>query len=661
MTVKYKTLITTAGAAKFAAATAGGTKITITQMAVGDGGGTLPVPDVAQTKLIREKWRAALNKISVDAKKKNYVIAELVIPPEEGGFWLREMGLYDADGTLVAVANMAESYKPELAEGSGRAQTLRMVIIVSAVESVDLVIDTTMVMATQDYVDDKIAEHEQSRRHPDASLTAKGLTQLSSATDSASEVLAATPKAVKAAYDLANGKYTAQDATTARKGLVQLSSANDSTSEVLAATPKAVKAAYDLANGKYTALDATTTRKGLVQLSSATDNTSEVLAATPKAVKAAYDLANGKYSAQDASTARKGIVQLSSATDNTSEVLAATPKAVKAANDNANGRVPSTRKINGRALSADVNVTSQDIFNGQVIGLTGDIDLNTLTTPGLYYNPANANATPAKNYPSTNAGSLMVLRDAGVTQIYTEYSSGRQYRRGYYGGAWSAWFGVFDTRYKPSASDVGALPIGGGTLTGVLRVNADNGAVMLRPVTADTGTASYIISQDSAGANNWFVGYGDAKNNTLSAHNYKTGAAISIAATISMNKSLSVTGTVTPTLYTNFDARYQPKGNYTPAGEAYTKAQSDAGYMPKTSAYTKGESDGRYGIVNGIRRGGQQHKVGGDWIKAWEAPAGCIMTGLNTDEGNDGRKMGIYYRQLQYLNRQTGAWVNIGD
>ena len=204
MTVKYKTLITTAGAAKFAAATAGGTKITLTQMAVGDGGGTLPVPDVSQTKLIGEKWRAALNKISVDARHDNYVVAELVIPPEVGGFWLREMGLYDADGTLVAVASMAESYKPELAEGSGRAQTLRMVIIVSAIESVDLTIDTTTVMATQEYVDDKLAEHERSRRHPDATLTEKGFTQLSSATDSESEVLAATPKAVKTAYDLAD-------------------------------------------------------------------------------------------------------------------------------------------------------------------------------------------------------------------------------------------------------------------------------------------------------------------------------------------------------------------------------------------------------------------------------------------------------------------------
>ncbi len=185
---------------------------------------------------------------------------------------------------------------------------------------------------------------------PTASLTAKGITQLSSATNSTSEVLAATPKAVKAAYDLANGKYTAQDATTTQKGIVQLSSDTNSTSETLAATPKAVKAAYDLAAGKAPSSHthpwnqitgvptASLTAKGITQLSSATNSTSEVLAATPKAVKAAYDLANGKYTAQDATTAQKGIVQLSSATNSTSEVLAATPKAVKAAYDLANGK-----------------------------------------------------------------------------------------------------------------------------------------------------------------------------------------------------------------------------------------------------------------------------------------------------------------------------------
>ena len=246
MAVKYKTVITKAGAEKLAAATVpNGKKVNFTAMAVGDGGGTLPTPNASQTKLVREVWRHTLNKISQDNKNKNYVVAELVIPPETGGFWTREMGLYDDTGTLIAVGNMAESYKPALTEGSGRAQTVRMVIMVSDIASVELTIDTTTVMATQDYVDDKLAEHEQSRRHPDASLTAKGFTQLSSATDSSSEALAATPKAVKAVYDLANAKYTAQDATTAQKGIVQLSSATDSTSEALAATPKAVKTAND--------------------------------------------------------------------------------------------------------------------------------------------------------------------------------------------------------------------------------------------------------------------------------------------------------------------------------------------------------------------------------------------------------------------------------
>ncbi len=339
-TRKFKTVITDTGAKKLAQAAApDGKPVRLTHMAVGDGGGTLPTPDSKQTRLVHEVWRHTVNRVILDATHQNRIIAELVIPPETGGFWIREIGVFDEHGDLIAVGNTAESYKPTVAEGSGRAQTFRTILTVSSTATVALTVDNTMVMATVDYVDDKLKEHEQSRRHPDASLTAKGFVQLSSTTNSDSEALAATPKAVKAAYDLANGKYTAQDATTARKGLVQLSSATNSDSETLAATPKAVKAAYDLANGKYTAQDATTARKGLVQLSSATNSDSETLAATPKAVKAAYDLANGKYTAQDATTARKGLVQLSSATNSDSETLAATSKAVKSAYDNAEKRL----------------------------------------------------------------------------------------------------------------------------------------------------------------------------------------------------------------------------------------------------------------------------------------------------------------------------------
>ncbi len=221
-----------------------------------------------------------------------------------------------------------------------------------------------------------LAEHVRSRNHPDATLTAKGFTQLSSATNSTSETLAATPKAVKAAYDLAAGKAPVSHthpwsqitgvpaASLTAKGTVQLSSAINSTSEILAATPKAVKAAYDLAAGKapvshthpwsqITGVPAASlTAKGTVQLSSATDSQSETEAATPKAVKAAYDLAAGKAPVSHthpwsqitgvpaASLTAKGTVQLSSATDSQSETEAATPKAVKAAYDLAAGKAP---------------------------------------------------------------------------------------------------------------------------------------------------------------------------------------------------------------------------------------------------------------------------------------------------------------------------------
>ena len=589
MTVKYKTVITKAGAIKLAAATVpNGKKVNFTAMAVGDGGGTLPVPDPNQTKLVKEVWRHALNKISQDRKNKNYVVAELLIPPETGGFWMRELGLYDDTGTLIAVGNMAESYKPALAEGSGRAQTVRMVIMVSDIESVELTIDTSTVMATQDYVDDKLAEHEQSRRHPDATLTEKGFTQLSSATDSASESVAATPKAVKAAYDLAKGKYTAQDATTAQKG----------------------------------------------------------------------------------------IVQLSSATDSTSEALAATPKAVKAANDNANGRVPSGRKVNGRALSSDISVTAQDIFNGQTVGIGNAADLNAYTTPGLYYQPANAQAQTGRNYPEANAGSLEVYKHAGITQIYRIYNSSRSYIRTLYSGTWSAWTKQYDAANKPSPADIGAVNKAGDTMNGVLKAGAevqstsannfriaygDYGTFWrndgnhlylmmtnkgdaygaynaLRPlwinlatgalqsgtpltvnntinaekeVTAGysgpfawaeqykakapffnsystTGASEYhpVIKQQAtiASKNSWAFSFGSlVAGDELSWHLHMKGSGGSeVNFKWDTKGNFTIPGQVNPGSYANFDNRY------------YTKAQSDAGYMPRTGAYTKAESDGRF-------------------------------------------------------------------
>lgn len=593
MTVKYKTVITKAGAEKLAAATVpNGKKVNFTAMAVGDGGGKLPEPNASQTKLVNEVWRHALNKISQDKKHKNYVVAELVIPPETGGFWLREMGLYDDTGTLIAVGNMAESYKPELAEGSGRAQTLRMVIMVSDIDTVELSIDTTLVMATQDYVDDRLAEHEQSRRHPDATLKEKGFTQLSNATDSTSETLAATPKAVKAVYDFASAKYTAQDATTKQKG----------------------------------------------------------------------------------------IVQLSSATDSESETLAATPKAVKAANDNASGRVPSGRKVNGRALTDDINITAQDIFNGQSVGIGNAADLNAYTTPGLYYQPANAQAQTGKNYPESVAGSLEVYKHAGITQVYRTYSNSRSYIRTLYGGVWTAWIKQYDAANKPTPADINAVSKDGDTMNGILKVNAEIQAASangFRIAYGDYGTFwrndgnnLYLMITDKGdayGAYNslrplWVSlatgGLNSATPLTVSntiyaekeitagysgafawAEQYKTKApffnaysstgtsefhpAVKQLATIAGKNSWAFSmgsliadaelswhlhmkgsggndvnfkwdvkgnfiapGQISPGSFANFDLRY------------YTKAQSDAGYMSRTGAHTKGESDARYNLKN---------------------------------------------------------------
>jgi len=209
---KFKTIITTAGAAKIAAVLAGTASIVLdntAKMAVGDGGGTLPTPNPAQTKLVREVYRAPINRASIDASDPKNIVVELVIPPEKpetSGFWIREMALYDAAGTLLAVGNMAETYKPSLSEGAGRKMVIRMVIAVSEVNVITITMDATTVMATQDYVDSEIDKHAKSRNHPDATLAAKGFTQLSSSTTSTSETLAATPKAVKTVMDEAKLK-----------------------------------------------------------------------------------------------------------------------------------------------------------------------------------------------------------------------------------------------------------------------------------------------------------------------------------------------------------------------------------------------------------------------------------------------------------------------
>ncbi|WP_414453073.1 tail fiber protein [Enterobacter ludwigii] len=470
-------------------------------------------------------------------------------------------------------------------------------------------------------------------------------------------------------------------------------------------------------------LDATTSRKGLVQLSSVTNSSSEALAATPKAVKAAYDLANGKYTAQDATTAQKGIVQLSSAIDSTSETLAATPKAVKVANDNANGRVPSGRKVNGRALSNDIEILPGDVYKLST-GIGDTADLNTFTAPGLYYQPANAQAATGKNYPEPNAGSLEVYKHAGITQVYRVYSNSRHYIRTLYSGTWTAWAWVYDTAHKPSASDVGALPIIGGTVTGGVTVNdymrtgrsrimeisssntsTLNGIINLwgnvdRPTVMEfkdaagyhfysqrnkdgsvsfsfNGVASFGDGITSSGeiisrsANGLRIAYGNFgtfwRNDGSTFYLMLTNSGDPLGSynslrpfTVNLTNGDITINKLALANFANFDARY------------YTKTQSDNGYMAKTGAYTKAESDGRFQpkgnytpagqaytkaesnarYPTGFRIGARTRYNGSDY--SGKIPQGAVNICDFTD--GDNRINGTMYAYPQYLI--NGNWYN---
>ncbi|MGB2538397.1 phage tail protein [Hafnia paralvei] len=597
---KYKAVLTKIGAAKIAAATAGGTKINLTHMAVGDGGGSLPTPDPAQTKLIAEKHRAALNKVIVDPKKKNYLVAELVIPPEIGGFWMRELGLYDEVGALIAVSNMAESYKPLLSEGSGRAQTLRMVVIVSDMDTVNLLIDSSTVLATQEYVDDKLLEHEQSRRHPDATLKEKGFTQLSSATNSTSEALAATPKAVKAAYDLANGKYTAQDATTTQKGIVQLNSATNSTSETLAATPKAVKAAYDKA-----------------------------LEADKKAQTADDNAGKANDNANTRLEKNKNLSDLSDkpqARKNLELGTAATSNAQKSATDGT-----------ANALMA----------NGAwgLGGLTPVVGTDALTC--FYYG-----AVGAKTNPVNDRGFAFVnlaISGSYRCRLALDYTNAvpRIFYQNILNNTYNPYVEFYTTAKKPTANDVEALPVVGGTMAGAIKVSGtghgafssqNNGEAPLYQYVDTAQTSEYwpIIKQKYKQANStWSAGMLINANQFVVHYIDSAGKSASFY--------FRNDGQFIPQSYANFDAKYQAKGNYTPAGQAYTKTESDARYIQNTQMGAEEYKDIPYP---------------GQASLPWGACITAIVGTTKPTGGGVGFYISrVYFRRIQkYIG---GSWKNI--
>ncbi|EHV0076148.1 phage tail protein [Escherichia coli] len=672
MSTKFKTVITTAGAAKLAAATApGGRKVNITTMAVGDGGGKLPVPDAGQTGLIHEVWRHALNKISQDKRNSNYIIAELVIPPEVGGFWMRELGLYDDAGTLIAVANMAESYKPALAEGSGRSQTCRMVIIVSSVASVDLTIDTTTVMATQDYVDDKIAEHEQSRRHPDASLTAKGFTQLSSATNSTSETLAATPKAVKTVMDETNKKaplnspaLTGTPTTpTARQGTNNTQIAN--TAFVMAAiaalvdsSPDALNTLNELAAALGNDPNFATTMTNALAGKQPKDATLTALAGLATAAdRFPYFIGNDVASLATLTKVGRDILAKSTVAA-VIEYLGLQETVNRAGN---------AVQKNGDTLSGGLTFENDSILawirntDWAKIGFKNDADgdtdsfmwFETGDNGNEYFKWRSRQSTTTKDLMNLKWDALYVLVNAIVNgEVISKSANGLRIAYGNYGffirndgsntyfmltnsgdnmGTYNGLRPLWINNATGAVSMGRGLNVSGETLSDRFAINSSNGMwIQMRDNNAifgknivNTDSAQALLRQNHADRKFMIGGLGNKQFGIYMINNSRTANGTDGQAYMDNNGNWLYGSQVIPGNYGNFDSRY----------------------------------------VKDVRLGSQQYYGVNNW-QTWnfQCPSGHVLSGINVqDTGSNSADniAGVYYRPVQkYIN---GTWYNVAS
>ncbi len=387
MSAKFFALLTVIGANKLAKATALGTTLKITQMAVGDGGGTLPAPDTQQTKLVGEKRRAGLNTLFVDPKNDSQIIAEQVIPENEGGYWIREIGLFDDEGSLIAVGNCPETYKPQLQEGSGRTQTIRMILTVSHTDSVELKVDPSVILATREFVNDAIESASKQTLEEVAKLYATkaelstGLSKVQKSADDANanansrvpstrkvnnkplstditltagDVGAATPAQVNEAKTAASNAQTTANSGVSKADAAQ-KTANDAVSKANAAQTAANNANTN-ANGRVP-----NTRKvnGKLLTADITLTAGDVGAATPAQVNEAKTAASNAQA-----TANSGVSKADAAQKTANDAVSKANTAQTAANNantNANGRVPNTRKVNGKPLSADISLTAGDV------------------------------------------------------------------------------------------------------------------------------------------------------------------------------------------------------------------------------------------------------------------------------------------------------------
>lgn len=473
MRSKFYTLLTEIGAAKLASAAALGVPLKITHMAVGDGGGVLPTPSAQQTALVAEKRRAALNMLYIDPQNSSQIIAEQVIPETEGGWWIREVGLFDETGALIAVGNCPESYKPQLTEGSGRTQTVRMVLITSSTDNITLKIDPAVVLATRKYVDDKALElkvyvddlmakhlaapdpHSQYAQKDSPTLTgipkvptpaAGNSTKQIANTEFVASSIAAMVDSAPAALDTLNelaaalgndpnfattminalaGKQPLDNTLTNLSGkdiagLLTYLGLGETANLAAGALQKDQNGAdipdtalFRQSIGVY---DASTSQKGLVRLNGGVTDESNETAATSGAVKVAYDaaiaaadIAKTKWSAVDATISQKGIVMLSDNTGVPDSTTAATTTAVN--------------YVLNQAAAAYSLAESKYTAGGATTGKAGLVQLvNSMGGSGSLVMPQAAVTTAIQNYPSLGKGqTLQDLR--GTRSIDATYTN----------------------------------------------------------------------------------------------------------------------------------------------------------------------------------------------------------------------------------------------
>ncbi|EAQ0534940.1 phage tail protein [Salmonella enterica] len=436
MSAKFYTLLTEIGAAKLASAAALGVPLKITHMAVGSGGGALPTPNAQQTALVAEERRAALNMLYIDPQNSSQIIAEQVIPETEGGWWIREVGLFDETGALIAVGNCPESYKPQLTEGSGRTQTVRMVLITSSTDNITLKIDPAVVLATRKYVDDKALE---LKVYVD-DLMAKHL----------------------AAPD-PHSQYAQKDSPTLT-GIPKVP------------TPAAGNSTKQIANTEFVA-----------------SSIAAIVDSAPAALDTLNELAAALGNDPNFATTMINALAGKQPLDNTLTNLSGkdiagllTYLGLGETINLAKNAVPATRRVNSKPLTGDITLWASDvgaISAGAVGEITDNGTMASANTPG-WWRVSVSKPDSVADFPTYPDGSklysygYLFVEKIGEVWFQHYYAHmGANAKRQDWGTVPNTsrpWIVDYNTANKPTANDVQALPIAGGRLNGPLSIGTDN-------------------------------------------------------------------------------------------------------------------------------------------------------------------------------------------